>query len=173
MIQSLMGSHNRTSGTKDVWFWQNSSKQYRPKMFYFHTFQPEAFNPLLCLIWKSSCTLKIKVFAWMLIMDRLNTKDMVERRHWHMEDGVHCRLCPLQVRETRDHLFFNCNFSVRVWNYLQIDWPAGNSMSDVAIQARNDFDKPFFFEVVFAACWNIWIIRNAKVFRNERARFYK
>ena len=85
-------------------------------------------------------------------MDRLNTKDMVERRHWHMEDGVHCRLCPLQTRETRDHLFFNCNFSVRIWNYLQIDWSAGNSMSDLVIQARRSFDKPFFTEVAFIAC---------------------
>ena len=89
---------------------------FKPKLFYCHTFVSEAFNPLLCWIWKSSCTLKIKVFAWMLIMDRLNTKDMVDRRHWHMNDGVYCKLCPVQTRETRDHLFFNCNFSVRVQN---------------------------------------------------------
>ena len=38
---------------------------------------------------------EIKVFAWILIMDRLNTKDMVERRHWHMDDGVF--LSPLQL----------------------------------------------------------------------------
>ena len=45
-------------------------------------------------------------------MDRLNTKDMVERRHWHIEDGISCVLCHLQVREDRDHLFFNYPFSV-------------------------------------------------------------
>ena len=54
---------------------------------------------------------------------------------------MHCRLCPLKARETRDHLFFNCNFSVRVWSYLQIDWSSGDSMSDLVIQARNSFDK--------------------------------
>ena len=173
LIKVLMNSHSRDPSLKDCWFWQGSSKFYKPKMFYSHSFQFESFNPLLCWIWKSSCTLKIKVFAWMLIMDRLNTKDMVERRHWHMEDGVHCRLCPLQARETRDHLFFNCNFSVRVWNYLQIDWSAGTSMIELVTQARRSFDRPFFSEVVFIACWHIWIIRNAKVFRNERASFNK
>ena len=106
-------------------------------------------------------------------MDKLNTKDMVERRHWHMEDGVHCRLCPLQARETRDHLFFNCNFSVRVWNYLQIDWTAGTSMIELVTQPRRGFARPFFSEVVFIACWHIWLVRNAKVFRNERASFNK
>ena len=127
----MMGSHSREASSKDLWLWQGSSKVFKTKLFYSHTFVSETFNPLLCWIWKSSCTLKIKVFAWILIMDKLNTKDMVERRHWHMEDGVHCKLCPLQTRESRHHLFFICNFSVGIWNYLQIDWSAGNSMSDL------------------------------------------
>jgi hypothetical protein len=172
-LQSLMESHSRVTGLKDVWSWQGSTREYKPKMFYSHTYLSQPFNPLLTWIWKSSCTMKIKVFAWMLIMDRLNTKDMVDRRHWHMEDGVNCVLCPLLTRETRDHLFFNCNFSVRVWNYLQIDWSSGDSMNELVIQARRSFGKPFFTEVVFIACWNIWIIRNGRVFRNERARFNK
>nr|XP_045086367.1 uncharacterized protein LOC120967116 [Aegilops tauschii subsp. strangulata] len=104
---------------------------------------------------------------------KLNTKDMVDRRHWHLEDGVSCVLCPLHTRETRDHLFFNCNFSVRIWNYLQIDWSSGDSMAHLVLNASRSFRKPFFTEVVFIACWNIWIIRNAKVFRHERARFNK
>ena len=173
ILQSMLGGLNRTPGSKDIWFWKGTAKGYSPKLFYSHTFVSESFNPLAAWIWKSSCTMKIKVFAWMLIMDRLNTKDMVDRRHWHLEDGVNCVLCPLQTRETRDHLFFNCNFSVRVWNYLQIDWSSGDSMAHLVLNARRSFRKPFFTEVVFIACWNIWIIRNAKVFRHERARFNK
>ena len=172
-LQSLLGGHNRAPGSKDIWFWNGTAKGYSPKLFYSHTFASESFNPLTAWIWKSSCTMKIKVFAWMLIMDRLNTKDMVDRRHWHLEDGVSCVLCPLQTRETRDHLFFNCNFSVRIWNYLQIDWSSGDSMAHLVLNASRSFRKPFFTEVVFIACWNIWIIRNAKVFRHERARFNK
>ena len=42
---------------------------------------------------------------------------------------------------------------------------------ETVIQARRDFAKPFFTEVVFIACWNIWTIRNGKVFRNERPSF--
>ena len=66
-----------------------------------------SFNPLLNWVWANSCTMKIKFFAWMMIMDRLNAKDMIERRHWHIDDGISCVLCHLQVREERDHLFFN------------------------------------------------------------------
>jgi hypothetical protein len=28
-------------------------------------------------------------------------------------------------------------------------------------------------EVVVVACWNIWLIRNAKIFQNERAIFIR
>jgi hypothetical protein len=41
----------------------------------------------------------------------------------------------------------------------------------MAVAARMDFGKPFFTEVVFTAAWNIWIVRNGKVFRNERPLF--
>ena len=165
--QSLLNDHSRVPGSKDIWLWSGTAKGYSPKLFYSHTFVSESFNPLTTWIWKSSCTMKIKVFTWMLIMDRLNTKDMVERRHWHLEDGVNCVLCPVQARETRDHLFFNCNFSIRVWNYLQIDWSSGDLMSAMVSNASRSFRKPFLTEVVFIACWNIWIIRN------ERAGFNK
>lgn len=45
----------------------------------------------------------------------------------------------------------------------------GQDMMDIAVQAMKEFDKPFFAEVVFLAWWNIWMVRNAKVFRMERA----
>ena len=172
-VQDLMVSCSREVEQKDTWFWQGTCNAFKPKLFYSFMHSNMSFNPLLLWIWKSSCTMKIKVFAWMLIMDRLNTKDMVETRHWHLDDGVNCLLCPLRTRETRNHLFFECNFSVRIWNYLQITWSPGDDMSAIVMQAKQDFAQPFFTEVVFVACWNIWIIRNARVFRHERQSFNK
>ena len=80
-------------------------------------------------------------------------------------------LCPTHTRKDRDNLFFSYNLSYKVWCYLQIDWSPGVDMRDVVLDARRSFTKPFFTEVVFTACWNIWITRNAKVFRNERPSF--
>lgn len=39
----------------------------------------------------------------------------------------------------------------------------------MAKEARKDFGKPYFSEGLM--CWNIWIIRNGSVFRNERPTF--
>lgn len=75
--------------------------------------------------------------------DRLNTKDMFQRRPWNISDGTDCILCPTHVREGRDHLFFMCNSSMRIWNYLQVSWPGGNDMCAIANQARKEFAKLF------------------------------
>jgi hypothetical protein len=62
-------------------------------------------QPIMIHLWKSKCLPKLKFFAWLLIMDRLNTKDLMSRKHWHIEGGVNCVLCTGNVGETRDHLF--------------------------------------------------------------------
>jgi hypothetical protein len=129
-------------------------------------------EPVFKWIWRSACTLKFKVFGWLLLMDRLNTRDMMQRRHWHVEDDT-CILCSLLVHEERVHLLFTCNFSQRIWNYLGISWfmqPNG-TWSQMAVKAKEEFGQPFFSEVVFTAAWNIWTLRNAKKFRNERPTF--
>src|SRR3954465_14914446 len=97
---------------------------------------------------------KEKGVCLVVIMDCINTKDMILRRHWHIQDGPECVLCRTQHLETRDHLFFKCNFSVRVWAYLQIDWNNGSDMVHIAKRARESFQKLFFAEVVFTAWWN-------------------
>ena len=104
-------------------------------------------------------------------MDRINTKDMLRRRHWNIEDGPNCVLCQAHCLEDITHLFFSCNFSCRIWNYLQIEWLPGNDMMQIAQQARRAFNKPFFADIVFTAWWHIWLLGNARIFRHERPYF--
>jgi hypothetical protein len=37
------------------------------------------------------------MFAWLLLTDRLNNKDMIQRRHWKMTDNYNCFLCVLGI----------------------------------------------------------------------------
>ena len=75
------------------------------------------------------------------------------------------------AHEDRDHLFFTCQFSTRVWNYLNIQWLAGLTTAQCLFAARKSFGKPFFREVVYLAAWNIWLLRNGRIFRHERPSF--
>jgi hypothetical protein len=65
-------------------------------------------------LWKSCCIMKTKGFAWLMLSDRLNTRDMLQRRHWRVTNDTHCVLFPIRSYEDRIHLFFQCNFSVRI-----------------------------------------------------------
>jgi hypothetical protein len=44
--------------------------------------------------------------SW-VIMDRLNTKELMQRKNWQVQDGVFCVLCSQHAEESRDHLIFS------------------------------------------------------------------
>jgi hypothetical protein len=163
-------AQNPLSGSKDSWSYQWGDG-YRPARFYAHAHASFQADPIYLWLWKSSCTMNIKVFAWLLPSDRLNTRDLLQRRNWKVTEDKHCVLCVTRAYEDRLHLFFTCNFSQRVWNYLQINWLAGGDIQSVVSAARRDFGQPFFMEVMMLACWNIWKQRNGKIFRQERPSF--
>jgi hypothetical protein len=119
-------------------------------------------------LWKSCCIMRHKMFAWLVLRDRINTRDLIQRRHWHVTDDTHCELCPGHIYEDRAHLFFECNFSVRIWNYLQITWQSNDDLQAVVSAAKNGFGQPFFMEVVVMAIWNIWLLQNGKFFNQEK-----
>jgi hypothetical protein len=171
VLQSWM-QDNPLSDHNDVWIYSWGEK-YVVANFYesihSHITVPKVYHWL----WKSSCVMTSKVFAWLLLKDRLNTKDMLQRRHWNVVEQSHCVLCPLRVHEDRSHLFFQCNFSQRIWNYLQIQWIAHDDLQTVVAEARRSFGQPFFMEVVIMACRNIWLLQNAKIFRQEIPTFAK
>lgn len=74
------------------------------------------------LVWKSKVTLRIKFFAWLVCLDRLNTKSMLVRRHLNVQPNCLCVLCFDGEEETIEHLFFGCVFAARCWAKLGIVW---------------------------------------------------
>lgn len=125
----------------DIWFWKKG-RVYKPKLYYMHMHKNIIFNPLLMWIWGSACT-KIKVFAWLLIIYRL-TLEVSFSEGTGMLWMMIIVLCPTRAKEYRLYLFFQCNFSVRIWNYLQTDWHNGQDMGEVVESAKESFAQPFF-----------------------------
>jgi hypothetical protein len=165
-----MMQENSPSDQLDVWkyCWGDN---YTPAQFYKLIHEHMKVPSVHKWLWKSCCMMKTKMFAWLLLSDRLNTRDLLQRRH--VTDDTHCELCPGRIYEGRIHLFFHCNFSQRIWNYLQITWVENDNIQTTVNEAKRSFGKPFFMEVLITACWNIWLLRNGKIFRNERPTFGK
>jgi hypothetical protein len=102
---------------------------------------------------------KFKAFEWLLLMDRLNTKNIMTRRNWQVEGG-NCVLCNIQQEETRDHLFFDCAFAKQCWEFLDIQWDLVAPIFTRISLADSNFNGPCFMEVISCASWNIWKEQN-------------
>lgn len=131
-----------------------SHKFYR---FCFRNLTPPAHIPA---IWKTRCMMKHKVFAWLMFMDRINTRDLLCRRHFNIGDDLSCMLCNAQPLETNIHLFFECEFSISCWNTLNIQWDTTLGAQEMLKLSASTWNQALFKEVVMLAAWNIWKQRN-------------
>ena len=109
--------------------------------------------------------MKIKVFGWLLLSDRLNTCNMLKRRHYDIGTDFGCLLCTACQDEIVEHLFFECTFSLACWNELHIMGHAANNRLDWVDKAKSSWNQPLFVEIFILADWSIWKERNNKHFR--------
>ena len=106
----------------DRWIFMWGSHEYSSQKFYALIFRNMQVPPSFTWLWKSKCTPRIKIFGWLLLVDRLNTRNMLRRRHFHLDAGYTCVMCNLGVEEDINHLFFDCPFAKYCWLSLQIQW---------------------------------------------------
>uniref|UniRef100_A0A0A9DUI9 Reverse transcriptase zinc-binding domain-containing protein n=1 Tax=Arundo donax TaxID=35708 RepID=A0A0A9DUI9_ARUDO len=105
-------------------------------------------------------------------MDRLNTRNILRRKIFNIQDNnYNCILCNSNMEETTFHLFFSCQFSVRVWNYLDIHWDHGLDFFSMMQQAKADRQLSFFMEVFIVAAWHIWKQKNSWIFESRQPNF--
>ena len=109
--------------------------------------------------------MKIKVFGWLLLSDRLNTRNILKRRHYNIGDNYTCLLCASPPEETLEHLFFTCPFSQDCWTHLNISWPTQGSRLHWIEEAKTIWNKPMVMDIFLQAAWSIWKERNNKHFR--------
>jgi hypothetical protein len=58
--------------------WGNA--QYTFAKYYKFIYDAIPEDKALTLVWKSKCLPKLKVFAWLLFLDRLNTKELMHHK---------------------------------------------------------------------------------------------
>jgi hypothetical protein len=97
-------------GNKDTWtyIWGNaefsSHKAYKAMIG--HSPAPKIFS----LIWKTSCQAKHKFFFWLLLHDRLNTRNLLRRKNLQLH-SYQCAVSNCDEEETLVHLFWTCPFA--------------------------------------------------------------
>lgn len=77
--------------------------------------------------------MKIKVFGWLFFKDRVNSRDLLDRKHCVPHNAiVYCSCCSLNIRETREHIFIYLQFQSAVLECvgLEMEYFPGISLYD-------------------------------------------
>ncbi|KAF8716835.1 hypothetical protein HU200_025932 [Digitaria exilis] len=105
-------------GVEDTFSWRwSASGTYSAHSAYRQFFVGGTYLAAARSLWKTWAPLKVKFTIWLAMHGRLWTAD---RRHRHgLQDSPACAFCD-QERETADHLFHACCFTMQVWYAVAI-----------------------------------------------------
>jgi hypothetical protein len=116
------------------------------------------------MVWKSKVIPRVKFFAWLILLERLNMKSMLARRNFNVQPNCLCVLCNDGVEETIDHLFFECDFTKKCWDKFGIQWVNDDDIHRKIERSSQLAGPPFFMEIFLIAAWELWKIRNRLFF---------
>jgi hypothetical protein len=123
-------------------------------------------HPTFHWIWNSKCQMKHKVFFWLLLRDRLSTKDLLRRKNQEL-DSYTCDLCILQKTENVAHLFLRCNFAKACWNAIGVSVVTTRPLLQILRKIKEKLAVPFYMEIIILMSWSIWTTRNDWTFNGK------
>ncbi|KAL9810229.1 putative reverse transcriptase zinc-binding domain-containing protein [Arabidopsis thaliana] len=115
-------------------------------------------------IWFSNATPKFALLTWLMVRNRIATGEKMGL--WNQNTDTSCIFCK-NPNETRDHLFFQCVYTRKVWNGLikglLLDKYSDRWQDIILMLTRKDFDttKSFILGYVLQnSIHSIWRERN-------------
>jgi hypothetical protein len=100
----------------------------------------------------------------------LNTRNLLKRKNFHLQN-YKCDFPGCEVEETLEHLFLTCSFAIKCWDHLCPQRNRNLPIEDAIKDIKNKLQVPFAMDIIILAAWSIWIVRNNKIFNNQRPRF--
>ena len=156
------------SDSTDLWHYIWGSPLFSSKKAYLHLTGHAQVHAVFSWLWKSSCQNKHKVFFWLLLKDRLSTRNILRRKTMVL-DSYACELCNTGQEETLEHLFFQCPFAVSCWNLLHLQVPLQATVLEIMDSLAAQLRMPIFMNILILLCWTIWCTRNGVIFENQSA----
>lgn len=117
-------------------------------------------------IWFSGRIPKHAFLSWVAARDRMVTRDRLIR--WGLRVSADCVLCTGQ-EESRQHLFFDCEFSRRIWTYFvnRMSLSPPTQFEEVLRWLKKlsrDKRKVLLVRLIYQAClYLIWKERNSRI----------
>ncbi|XP_021865115.2 uncharacterized protein [Spinacia oleracea] len=124
------------------------------------------------LICNSHASPKSTFIAWLVVQNRLATKDRLIS--WQLNIDGTCGLCQLE-NESLAHLFFSCSYSKDIWRQVLIQlgvsrgvFPWKEEVQIAIKRSRSKKKKACKYSIAFIeSVYCIWLQQNSKVFRDH------
>ena len=141
-MQQQMETYNKNELQKDVWTYSAQSSSYRVQTTYKLLMGHQPVQHILKWLWKSYCQPKHKVFCWLLMKDRLSTKNILKRKKMQL-DSFNCAFYISAQEESVHHLFWECSYAQQCWGTLDLQIiQDGNTVQNIQAlrtQLRSQF----------------------------------
>lgn len=134
------------SGTYDKWIYPWASDFSSIKMYKLLK-QGVPAPPIFAKIWKNASMLKYKIFFWLLMHDRVNSRNLLHRKSFHLP-SYNCALCHAHTEETSHHLFWDCDFALSCWDSIITNINRGTSLYDEIIIFAQALPAPIAMEIL-------------------------
>jgi len=129
---------------------------------------------LLDLVWHNQVPLKVSIFGWRLLQDRLPTKNNLVRRGLISVADATC-VAGCDNNETMSHLFVHCDNYGALWRHIRL-WIGVLGVEPYGLSEHfHQFihstglsrKRRSFLQLVWLLCvWVVWKDRNDRIFNN-------
>lgn len=85
-LTNLLQNHNLDANHEDSWIYRWGSSTFSPSKVYNILMGSHQVSPLFKWLWTAGNLGKHKFFFWLLLIDRLNTRNMLRRKNRQLDD---------------------------------------------------------------------------------------
>ncbi|XP_057723574.1 uncharacterized protein LOC130939490 [Arachis stenosperma] len=125
-------------------------------------------------IWKGLVLPRVELFAWFVLVGRVNTKDWLSRLEILQQNDILCVLCKKDI-ENIQHLFITCEYSWHVWcawiSAFGQTWVVPGTLKEFFESWRwmpmGKERRKYWLLGFFSVIWIIWLRRNDTIFRSK------
>ncbi|GKU94200.1 hypothetical protein SLEP1_g7726 [Rubroshorea leprosula] len=177
LLEKVLEGVNLKEGAGDVWKWVHGMDgKYVVKLAYdFLASSERVLEDQMCKL--IGCRLvpsKVAFFGWQLCLDRLPTKNNLQKRGILLQEGVLCEWCNGKVEEV-NHLFCVCDNAWLAWTQVLSWWGLESVLPNTVVGVAEFFigglgrivGKEMGSCVFLVVAWYLWYRRNVQVFRKD------
>lgn len=140
----------------DQWKYSWSSSQYSSRKMYYLLMGKGTSHIIFKSLWSTACRLRHKIFYWLLLQDRHNTRNLLHRKSMLLPE-YSCALCSEGTEETLVHLFWGCPFALLCWDHLMPNKQRGIYAYDEILLTIKHLPPEIALDIVIMGFWGYMV----------------